>query len=102
MRVALLNMTDSSEKYPDGFRLYSENGIQACGQPFSSGNSSVRKAFPSDNIEYSQLCGKVVSRKACTSSASRDTKNNNQPVVNIYTLVYLGFIRNLIDLLLTI
>ena len=31
MRVAYLNMTDSSEKCPDGFRLYSENGVRACG-----------------------------------------------------------------------
>ena len=27
MRVAYLNMTDTSEKCPDGFRLYSENGV---------------------------------------------------------------------------
>ena len=31
MRVAYLNMTDSSEKCPNGFRQYSENGIRACG-----------------------------------------------------------------------
>ena len=31
MRVAYLNMTDSSEKCPDVFRLYSENGVRACG-----------------------------------------------------------------------
>ena len=31
MRVAYLNMTDSSEKCPEGFRLYSENGVRACG-----------------------------------------------------------------------
>ena len=30
MRVAYLNMADSSEKCLDGFRLYSENGVQAC------------------------------------------------------------------------
>ena len=33
MRVAYLNMTDSSEKCPDEFRLYSENGVRACGRP---------------------------------------------------------------------
>ena len=60
MRVAYLNMTDSSEKCPDGFRLYSENGVRACGRPVSSGGSCVGKAFPLGNIEYSQVCGKVI------------------------------------------
>ena len=40
MRVAYLNMTDSSEKCPDGFRLYSENGVRSCGRPVSSGGTS--------------------------------------------------------------
>ena len=60
MRVAYLNMTDSREKCPDEFRLYSENGVRACGRPVSSGGSCVGKAFPSGNIEYSQVCGKVI------------------------------------------
>ena len=60
MRVAYLNMTDSSEKCPDGFRLYSENGIRACGRPVSSGGSCAGITFPSGNIEYCQVCGKVI------------------------------------------
>ena len=30
MRVDYLNMTNSSEKCPDGFRLYSQNGFGVC------------------------------------------------------------------------
>ena len=60
MRVAYLNMTDSNEKCPDGFSLYSENGVRACGRPFSYGGSCVGTTFPSDSIEYSQVCGKVI------------------------------------------
>ena len=60
MRVAYLNMTDSSEKCPDGFRLYSENGVRACGRPVSNGGSCVGITFPSGSIEYSQVCGKVI------------------------------------------
>ena len=60
MRVAYLNMTDSSEKCPDEFRLYSENGVQACGRPVNSGGSCVGMTFPSGNIEYCQVCGKVI------------------------------------------
>ena len=52
-------MTDSSEKCPDGFRPYSENGVRACGRPVSSGSSCVGITFSSGNIEYSWVCGKV-------------------------------------------
>ena len=60
MRVAYLNMTDNCEKCPDEFRLYSENGVRACGRPVSSGGSCAGITFPSGNIEYSQICGKVI------------------------------------------
>ena len=60
MRVAYLNMTDSNEKCPDGFRPYNENSVRACGRPFSSEGSCVGITFPSGNIEYSQVCGKVI------------------------------------------
>ena len=59
MRIAYLNMTDSSKKCPDEFKLYSEIGVRACGQPFSSEGSCVAKAFPSGNIEWTQVCGKI-------------------------------------------
>ena len=60
MRIAYLNMTDSSEKCPDEFRLYNENGVRACGRPVSSGGSCAGITFSSGNIEYSQVCGKVI------------------------------------------
>ena len=59
-RVAYLNMTDSNEECPDEFRLYSKNGVRACGRPVSSEGSCVGITFPSGNIEYSQVCGKVI------------------------------------------
>ena len=60
MRVAYLNMTDTSEKCPDGFRLYSENGVRACGRPVSSGGSCAGITFSLGNITYSQVCGKAI------------------------------------------
>ena len=60
MRVAYLNMNDSSEKCPDGFRPYNENGVRACGRPVSKWGSCPGITFPSGNIEYSQVCGKVI------------------------------------------
>ena len=76
MRVAHLNMTDNNEKCPDEFRLYSENGVRACGRPVSSGGSCVGITFPSGNIEYSQVCGKVIRYQVGASDGTR-TKTNN-------------------------
>ena len=76
MRVAYLNMTDSSEKCPEGFRLYNENGVRACGRPVSSGGSCVGITFPSGNIEYSQVCGKVIGYQVGASDGARTRTNN--------------------------
>ena len=58
MRVAYLNMFDSTEDCPQGFKLYEENGIRACGRQSGPGCQSVK--FPSHNISYSQVCGRVI------------------------------------------
>ena len=76
MRVAYLNMTDSSEKCPDVFRLYNENGVRACGRPVNSGGSCAEITFPSGNIEYSQVCGKIIGYQVGASDGT-DTKTNN-------------------------
>ena len=60
MRVAHLNMTDNNEKCPHEFRLYDESGVRACGRPVSSGGSCAGITFPSGNIKYSEVCGKVI------------------------------------------
>ena len=60
MRVAYLNMSDSNEKCPEGFRLYEENGVRACGRPTSSSGSCVSTTYPSEGISYSQVCGKII------------------------------------------
>ena len=60
MRVAYLNMSDSTEECPPGFRLYDENGVRACGRPESSpGDYCQSVKFPSYSISYSQVCGRV-------------------------------------------
>ena len=73
MRVAYLNMTDTSEKCPDGFRPYSENGVRVCRRAVSSGGSCAGITFSSGNIEYSQVCGKVIGYQYY----SPDGTNNN-------------------------
>ena len=58
-RVAHLNMSDPTEQCPPGFKLYNDNnGIRACGRNEAVGCQSV--IFPSHNISYSQVCGRVI------------------------------------------
>ena len=60
MRVAYLNMSDSTEECPPGFRLYDVNGVRACGRPQSSPAGYCQSVkFPSYSISYSQVCGRV-------------------------------------------
>ena len=57
-RLAYLDMTDSTQNCPSGFRLYQSGGVRACGRPGSSA-SCVSVQFPSNGISYSQICGRV-------------------------------------------
>ena len=59
-RVAHLNMKDSNEKCPKEFRMYSKNGVRACGRPVSSGGSCTGMKFSLDDFEYSEVCGKII------------------------------------------
>ena len=56
-RLAYLNMSDSTQNCPSGFRLYQSGGVRACGRSGSGGCVSVQ--FPSNGISYSQICGRV-------------------------------------------
>ena len=66
MRVGYLNMTDPNEQCPPGFRLYEENGVRACGR-YTSGCLSV--TYPSHDISYSQVCGRVIGYQQGTPDA---------------------------------
>ena len=59
-RLAYLDMTDSTENCPSGFKLYQSGGVRACGRPTSNGGSCTSIQFPSNGISYSQVCGRVV------------------------------------------
>ena len=59
-RLAYLDMSDSTENCPSGFKLYQSGGVRACGRPTSNGGSCTSIQFPSNGISYSQVCGRVV------------------------------------------
>ena len=59
-RLAYLDMTDSTENCPSGFRLYQSGGVRACGRANNTDFSCQSVTFPSNGISYSQVCGRVV------------------------------------------
>ena len=58
-RIAYLDMSDSTEECPPGFRLYQSEGIRACGRQTSNSGGCQSVKFPSYGY-YSQVCGKLV------------------------------------------
>ena len=60
-RVAYLNMSDPTQQCPPFLRLYSANGIRACGRPSSIGAFSCSSLiFSDDGCQYSKVCGQVI------------------------------------------
>ena len=61
-RVAYLNMDDPTQQCPSSLRLYSANGVRACGRPSSMGEFSCSSlSFASgDSRQYSKICGQVI------------------------------------------
>ena len=68
-RLAYLDMTDSTENCPSGFKLYQSGGVRACGRATSSVGSCTSVQFPSNGISYSQVCGRVVGYQYASTDA---------------------------------
>ena len=75
-RLAYLNMSDTTQNCPSGFRVYQSGGVRACGRPVTSSGSCVSVQFPSNGISYSQVCGRVVGYQYGSTDAVSETVNN--------------------------
>ena len=60
MRVANLDMTDSNQNCPAGFRLVTRTSapLRTCGRPGPAG--CVSTTFQTYGVEYSHVCGRVI------------------------------------------
>ncbi len=58
-RLAHINMTDPAENCPGGLRLYDVNGVRACGRPVTGSGSCHSIQYPSNGVQYNQVCGRV-------------------------------------------
>ena len=93
MRVAYLNMSDSTEDCPTGFKLYNYNGTRACGRPTTSPAGHCQSVkFSSYSISYSQVCGRVIGYQYASTDAiypGRPQSNNiNGAYVDGVSLTY--------------
>ncbi len=68
-RLAHINMTDRMEDCPGGLRLYDVNGVRACGRPVTGSGSCHSIQYPSNGIQYNQVCGRVIGYQYYTTDA---------------------------------
>ena len=80
-RLAYLNMSDSRENCPSGFRLYQSGGVRACGRAHTNNYSCQSVQFPSNGISYSQVCGRVVGYQYASPDAVQRGEWRNQQYI---------------------
>ena len=86
-RVAYLNMSDPLQQCPSTWRLYSANGVRACGRRPTSVlcDSHVYVA----QSRYSKVCGKIVGYQVGSTDVFSDRQLPiNQPYVDGVSLTY--------------
>ena len=83
-RVAYLNMSDATQSCPSGLTLYQFGGVRACGRPESNVGSCASVQFPSNNISYSQVCGRVVGYQYDSPEAISNATGANRNDLNSY------------------
>ena len=81
-RVAYLNMSDPTQQCPPSLRLYSANGVRACGRPSNVGirYSCSSLSFASGSgRQYNKVCGQVIGYQV----GSTDIFFNQQASIDI-------------------
>ena len=67
-RLAYLNMSLPTENCPPGFQMYNTGGVRACGR-VNVNTDCLPVIFPSNNISYSEICGRVVGYQHASTDA---------------------------------
>ena len=58
-RLAHIDMTDQTEDCPGGLRLYDVKGVRACGRRVNKQGSCDSIKYPSNGVQYNQVCGRA-------------------------------------------
>ena len=75
-RLAYLDMSNATQSCPSGFRLYQSGGVRACGRPGTNSGSCASVQFPSNGINYTQICGRVIGYQYGDTDAVSESVNN--------------------------
>ena len=76
MRVAELDMTDSSQQCPSGLKQCTDGNISTCVRSSdSAGCSSV--TLPTSNIHYSRVCGRIIAYQVGATDAFGEQTSPN-------------------------
>ena len=78
-RLAYLDMSNSTQSCPSGFKLHQSGGVRACGRP---DDGCVSVTFPSNGISYSQVCGRVEGYQYGSADAVDSTTGTNHNNIN--------------------
>ena len=81
MRVAHLDMTQPNQQCPPGFRTIT-SPKRLCGRPGPRGCVSVK--FPTNNISYSKVCGKVIAYQDKTPDAQCPYRGGGRTLEETY------------------
>jgi regulator of replication initiation timing len=83
MRVAKLDMTNSSNHCPNNFRLVTESGVRSCGIDSSYASCSSMH-FDAGGITFDKVCGQVIAYQWGTPDAFTVRNRGNLSLDSIY------------------
>ena len=75
MRVAGLDMTNSSHQCPSGLRQRTDSGKRTCGIDSTSVAICSSVVFPINDLRYSQVCGKIIAYQFASPDAFSNRGN---------------------------
>ena len=77
-RVAYLNMSDPLQQCPSAWRLYSTNGVRACGRSVTSRQSCPAILYPTGR-QYNRVCGRIIGYQVGSPGAFHSVHADQQP-----------------------
>ena len=84
-RVAYLNMSDPVQQCPSSWRLYSANGVRACGRPSQGCHSQSYTV----QQRYNKVCGQIIGYQVGSTDAFHPRNNPiDQPYVDGVSVTY--------------
>ena len=91
-RVAYLNMSDPSQQCPSSWRLYSANGVRACGRPVTkstTGGCNSQNYTVQQSLYYQKVCGQIIGYQIGSTNVFNDQQFPiNEPYVDGVSVTY--------------